>query len=224
MAKTKTATAKQKTVGKDEIIANYMEFVLENGERPASVYKFCKDNAYEEGQFYMHFGSFEGIREQIWVSFYENAIAVIEKDPHYSGYGNQEKMLTFFFTFFEILTANRSYVLLTLNESPLKIQELAQLRQLRIKVREFASQLIEKRNEEKTSRFSKNPISVFSEGAWLQFLFLLKYWHDDQSAGFEKTDMAIEKSVKAIFDVFETTPLESVLDFGKFLFNSNFKK
>ena len=40
---------------------------------------------------------------------------------------------------------------------------------------------------------------------------------DDTSKGFEKTDVAIEKSVRVIFDVFETTPLESIIDFGKFL-------
>ena len=40
---------------------------------------------------------------------------------------------------------------------------------------------------------------------------------EDNSAGLENTDVAIEKSVRAIFDVFDTQPLESVLDFGKFL-------
>ena len=63
----------------------------------------------------------------------------------------------------------------------------------------------------------KQSVTVFSEGAWIQTLFLLKYWMDDNSAGFENTDIAIEKSVRAIFDVFDTQPLESVLDFGKFL-------
>ena len=41
---------------------------------------------------------------------------------------------------------------------------------------------------------------------------------DDNSPQFEKTDVAIEKSVNTIFDVFDNTPLERVLDFGKFLF------
>ena len=40
---------------------------------------------------------------------------------------------------------------------------------------------------------------------------------DDRSPSFEKTDLVIEKSVRAIFDVFETTPLESLVDFGKFM-------
>tara|TARA_B100000780_G_scaffold98019_1_gene68413 strand:- start:5419 stop:5568 length:150 start_codon:yes stop_codon:yes gene_type:complete len=38
----------------------------------------------------------------------------------------------------------------------------------------------------------------------------MKYWMEDTSASFEKTDVVIEKSVRAIFDVFETTPLESI--------------
>jgi hypothetical protein len=41
---------------------------------------------------------------------------------------------------------------------------------------------------------------------------------EDSSAGFEKTDVVIEKSVTTIFDVFENTPLDSLLDFGKFLY------
>ena len=60
-------------------------------------------------------------------------------------------------------------------------------------------------------------MQVFSEGAWLQFLFLLNFWANDDSAQFEKTDIAIEKSVNTIFDLFDNTPLNSILDFGKFL-------
>ena len=71
-------------------------------------------------------------------------------------------------------------------------------------------------------RSQKNPVSIFSEGAWMQLLFLLKYWMDDNSPKFERTDVAIEKSVNVIFDVFDSTPLESLLDFGKFLFKERF--
>jgi hypothetical protein len=54
----------------------------------------------------------------------------------------------------------------------------------------------------------------------------IKFWLDDNSKGFEKTDIFIEKSVNASFDILDTTPLKSVIDFGKFLFkekiNPNF--
>ena len=54
-------------------------------------------------------------------------------------------------------------------------------------------------------------------------LFLLKFWMDDSSPSFEKTDMAIEKSVQTVFELFDNTPLDSVIDFGKFLWNEKFK-
>ena len=40
---------------------------------------------------------------------------------------------------------------------------------------------------------------------------------NDDSPAFEKTDAAIEKSVNTAFDVFDNTPLESIIDLGKFL-------
>lgn len=226
MATTKktTTTKKKQELTQEGVMTMYMEYVLEHGERPASVFKFCKDHGIEEGAFYNFFGSFQGIRETIWVAFFDNTIAVLHKNKEYATYPNREKMLSFFYTFFEVLTANRSYVLFALQEQKDSLKSFGQLRDLRLKIRDYAGNLIEQANDEKSSRLAKNPVSVFSEGAWLQTLFLLKYWMDDNSARFEKTDVAIEKSVNAIFDVFNTTPLESVLDFGKFLFKENFSR
>ena len=222
MATTKKATTTKIKMTKGMVITLYMNHVLENGKRPASVFKFSKDHNFEEAEFYSFFGSFEGLREQIWVTFYENTVKVLHSNQDYEHYTNKNKLLAFFYTFFELLTANRSYVLFTLNEHQGTFKNLGQLKKLRLKVREFSSDLIEESNEQKSFKLAKNPVTIFSEGAWLQFLFLLKYWKDDDSAGFEKTDVAIEKSVNAIFDVFETSALESVFDFGKFLFKENF--
>lgn len=58
---------------------------------------------------------------------------------------------------------------------------------------------------------------IFAEAVWIQFLFLLKFWANDNSPAFESTDVAIEKSVNTAFDVFDNTPLERIIDFGKFL-------
>jgi tetracycline repressor-like protein len=46
----------------------------------------------------------------------------------------------------------------------------------------------------------------------------MKFWIDDTSPSFEKTDIYIEKSVQASFDLIDTTPLKSLIDFGKFLY------
>lgn len=71
--------------------------------------------------------------------------------------------------------------------------------------------------EERSDKLSRVTEPVFSEGAWIQFLFILKFWMDDSSKGFEKTDVLIEKSVNTVVDLLDTKPLESLLDLGKFL-------
>jgi len=212
-----TTSKKKKVVSKDLIISLYMDSVLEEGHTPKSIYKFCKENKFTEAEFYSFFGSFEGLQKEVWNSFYKNSMTLANNSDEFESFSNQEKMLTFFYTFFEILTANRSYVLFALKEHKDMMKNLNQLKGLRRHIKHFASELIEDKNDEKQFKILKQPVSIFSEGAWLQTLFILKFWMEDSSPSFEKTDVVIEKSVRAIFDVFETTPLESVLDFGKFL-------
>lgn len=219
---TKKAATKTKRVTRDTIISAYMETVLENESRPKSVYKFCKDHKMTEQEFYAAFGSFETLQQEIWNDFYDHTLRLAHKTPDFEQFSNKEKMLTFFYTFFEMLTANRSYVLFALREHSDMMKNMSQLKGLRLRIKEFAADLIRDRNDEKKLKVLQQPVSVFSEGAWLQTLFILKFWMEDNSPGFEKTDVAIEKSVRAVFDVFETTPLESVLDLGKFLFKDRF--
>ena len=51
----------------------------------------------------------------------------------------------------------------------------------------------------------------------------MKFWMDDTSASFEKTDIFIEKSVNTSFDVLNVIPLKSIIDFGKFIFKEKVK-
>lgn len=210
-------SASKKKMSKEKIISAYMESVLLNEKTPKSVFKFCKEHNFEETGFYEYFGSFEGLQMEIWNSFYEQTIHLALNDASYPSYSNKDKMLTFYYTFFELLTLNRSYVLFTLKEHQNMMRNLSQLKVLRKDIKHFSAELIRDNNIDKKLKILKQSVTIFSEGAWLQTLFLLKYWMDDNSAGFENTDVAIEKSVRAIFDVFDTQPLESILDFGKFL-------
>ena len=217
MAKSTGNSKVKKKPNADKLIAIYMDYVLENEKTPKSVYKFAKDNEMTEQDFYKHFGSFEGLRKAIWEKFFENSMEVMEKSKEYASFSNREKLLTFFYTFFEVLTANRSYVLYTLNEHSQPLKNLDQLKSLRKNIKNYAKTLIQERNKEKSLKLFQQSEMIFSEGVWVQFLFLLKFWMDDNSAAFESTDVAIEKSVNTIFDVFDNTPLERVVDFGKFL-------
>ena len=89
---------------------------------------------------------------------------------------------------------------------------------MRSSIKDFAIELTEENNEEKLSRLSRARPQVVAEAVWVQLVLLLKFWMNDNSPGFEKADLAIEKSVNTVFDLFDATPLDSLFDLGKFLY------
>ena len=221
MATTKKVKEEKTLLDEDKIIGFYMNDVLENNHNTKNVYVFCKNNHIEEADFYSFYGSLDAVKESIWVKFFENAVTTIEKDENYFSYTDKNKLLTLYFTMFEILTLNRSYVVFSLEENKEGMKNLKQLIQLRNRFKDFALDIMQTSTSENDKKVSKVTQPIFSEGAWIQFLFILKFWLDDRSKGFEKTDIIIEKSVNTVVDLLDTKPLESLFDLGKFLWKES---
>jgi hypothetical protein len=217
MATAKTSKSKQKMVDDTSIISLYMNDVLESQEAPKNVFVFCKKHGIEESDFYSFFGSMDSLKQAIWVKFFENSVVAIEKEAAFEGYSDKNKLLTLYFTLFEILTLNRSYVLYTLKENQEGLKNLKNLKEFRNHFKDYIVSTVKSMPSEVFGKVAKVTEPVISEGAWLQFLFLLKFWMDDSSKGFEKTDVLIEKSVNTVVDLLDTKPLESLFDLGKFL-------
>jgi hypothetical protein len=220
METTKKTTSKKKAIDDNAIISIYMDYVLEKNEEPKNVFSLCKEHKIDETEFYTFFGSIDALKQKIWVKFFENAIKTIEGEEAFESYSDKNKLLTLYFTLFEILTLNRSYVLFSLKENKegLKnLKNLKNLKQFRSHFKDFIETIITTENSEMKEKLAKVTKPVFAEGAWIQFLFLLKFWMDDTSKSFEKTDVLIEKSVNTVVDLLDTKPLESLFDLGKFL-------
>jgi hypothetical protein len=217
MAATKSTKTKKIATDDNLIIELYMNDVLETNEEPKNVYVFCKKHNIEESDFYTFFGSLEVVKQNVWVKFFENATATIEKETAFESYSDKNKLLTLYFTLFEILTLNRSYVLISLKENKEGLKNLKNLKLFRNHFKEYIIDVVKSKPSEQFGKVAKVTEPVFSEGAWLQFLFILKFWMDDTSKSFEKTDVLIEKSVNTVVDLLDTKPLESLFDLGKFL-------
>ncbi|NHM06365.1 TetR/AcrR family transcriptional regulator [Flavobacterium sp. CYK-4] len=217
MAASKKTTTKKKQINDLHIITVYMDDVLENPDANRNVYTFCKTVGIEESDFYSFFSSMEHLRQMIWVQFFENVQQTIAQDSSYSTYTDKNKLLTLYFSLFELLTLNRSYVLHSLKENGKGLENLMDLKLFRQEFKAFVGQIIKENQETELKKLDKFSQPFFSEGAWIQFLFLLKYWLHDSSKGFEKTDVLIEKSVNTVVDLLDTKPLENLIDLGKFL-------
>jgi len=208
---------KKENTSKD-IITAYMQYVMEHGTRPKSIYAFAQHLDIRESEFYEHFGSFENIEKAIFKAFFDNTKSVLEKNEDYKNFDAQNKLISFYYTFFEVLKANRSYVVFALESEKNKLKMLSALSELRKAFLEFINEIeIETKDfgQEKIEKLKNRGISEWS---WAQLLFTIKFWLEDGSAGFEKTDVLIEKSITTGFALIDNSTLDSVFDLGKFLY------
>ena len=210
--------AKKKELSETDIISFYMDYVLQHNKKPSSVYHFAKTNGFEESLFYNFFGSFDSIEKHIFKAFYDHTLIALESTESYESFDARNKLLSFYFTFFENLTANRSYVVYALNSSKNNLKGLLMLSELKKSFNKYIGNLDIETIDIKEPRVEKIQTKAIQETAWMQLLLTIKFWLDDTSAGFEKTDIFIEKSVNTSFDIINIAPIKSVIDLGKFLF------
>lgn len=210
--------AKKKVISKEDIVSIYMDEVLEKGQKPKSVYHFAKENDFTEAEFYAFFGTLEGLEKEIFRLFFVNTVDLLHKNTDYLEYDMKNKMLSFYFTFFEILTANRSYVLQSLKVDRNPLKNLVQLTSLRDSFKQYVSEILTDDYRLEVEKMQKFQEKAIQESAWLQLMMTIKFWVDDSSAAFEKTDIFIEKSVNASFELMNVAPMNHLIDLGKFLF------
>ncbi|MBX2815395.1 MAG: hypothetical protein KTR24_05350, partial [Saprospiraceae bacterium] len=114
---------------------------------------------------------------------------------------------------------NRSYLLHNLSQHKTLREKMALFQKLRSTFIHHVERLTEPEKQAGRVRQELENLRKKGvvEGLWTQLLFLLDFWQKDESPGFEKTDMAIEKSVRVAMNLVDTAPVDSILDLGKFL-------
>lgn len=216
--------AKKKAIeiNKETIVNFYTDYVLTHGKKPNSIYEFAKNNGMEEAEFYKFFASFEVLEEHFFSDMMHYTLELLDKNSDYENYNAAQKLSCFYFTFFEVATANRSFVMQLLKQDKMPLKNLMKLKSLRKDFLSYLKTVLETPYKIDNQKINNIQNRVVHEGAWLQFMSILKYWMEDTSVNFEKTDVFIEKSVKASFDMVYNVPIESILDFGKFIWKEKF--
>lgn len=216
---------KQEEINRNSIVSAYMNTVLSTGEPPKSVYLLAKEMDISERDFYKFFTSFEELEKKIFVVFFEETLKLLNENEDFKGYNATNKILSFYFTFIEILTENRSFVQTTMNKEKNALRRFKILDAMKSLFFDFVGDLEIETLDLKQEQLEKLQAKSKEHLFWIQFLMIVKFWLDDTSPSFEKTDIFIEKTVHASFDVLNVKPIQSFLELGKFLFKEkvNFK-
>jgi len=212
---------KAKTDKKEKIREAYIDYLLEHGEEPTSVYKFMKMLKMNEGSFYDYYNSFSAIEKDVWKSYFDNTLDRIKSESVYNEYTVREKLLAFYYTWIEVLKENRSYVTHSVGQMErkgLRWKNTMFLHAFKSDFLDFVNDLIAEGKE--TEEIVDRPIigSRYDDGLWQQLLFVLKFWVEDDSQGFERTDAAIEKAVNLSFDLMSRSAIDAAIDFARFLY------
>ena len=211
--------ARKKKISKQDIFSFYMDFYLENGEAPKSVYQLSKAYNFDESHFYQFFGNLSGIEKSIFKSFFEQTIELLDKSEEYATFDSRNKLLSLYYTLFEILTANRSFVLNVLERDKTSPRFLKTVSYFKPEFLQYIQALDIEKLDFKGAQIEKMVGKSLDESLWIQMVICLKFWMDDDSASLEKTDIFIEKSINTGFDLINVQPLKSIIDLGKFLFH-----
>lgn len=208
----------------EQIKSTYIDYVLTHGEPPKSVYNFAKKLKLSEAEFYNYYASFSAIEKSIWEDLTLTALAQIREQEIWPQYSSREKILSFFYSYLELLKTQRSFIIFSLNKNPRRISTPEVLSGVKPLFENFAEEVINEGLENKELADRKFLSKRYKDGLWIQFLFIINFWAGDDSPAFEKTDEAIEKGINVSFDLFQRSPLDNLFEYGKFLSrNSKFR-
>jgi hypothetical protein len=210
--------AKKKNITEDDLVTNYMDYILTNGKNPDSVFSFSKQYNFKEEDYYKFYGNFSALEQSIFKIFYDKTVFLLEKNNEYRNYSPRDKMLSFYYSFFELLTANRSYVVNSIGSQTKNLKKIDTLKRLKKSFCDYVDKLDISIVETNQETLDKIQNKTLRESAWFQLVLTIKYWLEDTSSSFERTDIFIEKAVNTSFDLMDTTPLRSILDLGKFIY------
>ena len=195
----------------------YIDYVLTEGEEPKSVYIFAKKNKMTEAEFYNHFGSFKALEQNIWAGVAQKTLTEIKEQEVWAQYSAREKALSYFYAFFELLKQQRSFAVYSLRKQPRGISTPPVFTELRDIFENFSNEILSEGLESGELSDRKFFSKRYKDALWVQFGFVLHFWVNDSSDGFEKTDEAIEKGVNVTFDLFQRSPIDNLFEYGKFL-------
>lgn len=220
--KTVRKSSKKSTAGVTEatLRTRYMEYLLTHGKRPPSVFNFCQDLGIAEDVFYSYAGSFDGLEQHIWKGFIDRVVDRLGADAEFSHFTSRDKILTFYFALLEELKRNRSFVLLQQDSLNKPTIVPAYLKGFKATFEQFIENTLSLGKDR--GEVATRPLidRRYPKLFWMHMGFILLFWRNDNSADFEQTDAAVEKSVNLAFDLLGKGAVDSAIDFGKFLYQT----
>ena len=205
-------------ISASEIITFYMDYVVEHQIKPDTVEDFVQLHQFDAVIFYELFTSFKDLEKTIYNMLFQNSLVILKQSPEYHSFGKKDKLLSLYYTFFENLGLNQAFIKLNLNGFENQLKALSIFSMFKTSFTAFIDELNLETISLNVDSIESIQKKAIKESAWIQLLFTMKFWLDDTSEAFEKTDIFIEKSISTSIELLDTKSLHNIIDLAKFLY------
>jgi hypothetical protein len=194
----------------DKIIETYKTMLI-SGEEAINSFTLSNKLGISEKEFFQHFSSTEDVGRRIWAKLGDEVIESLNNSEEVAEYSSLNKILAYYFTFFEIALGYRSFIERTIDKPEL-------LRSYKDKFKEYVSDIIQEgiAMEEIVERLSLS--SYYPDMLWQLHLRLVNFWLQDTSEHFVETEKAIEVYSKLPLEFMQHNLMDSVYETVKFSF------
>lgn len=197
-----------------DIESTYWRYLLTEGQRPKSVFAFSEYAKIPEGDFYKTAANFDSLESSYWERLTAETIEVLHKDEDYAEYSAEDKLLSFYYTFFIHAQKNRSRLVEFFPRFGPPCRKLKAMRQTFI---QYAKVINAQGIEEGAIADRKKISEAYPALMFDQFRGIIEFHRKDGSAEFQDTDAFIEKTVRLSSDLAKGGAVESLVDLGRFL-------
>jgi len=190
-------------------------------DSPQPIYIFDEDQNFKKLFFHQYAIDSKNIENSIFITFFNNTLESLSKSNRYQEFNSHNKLLSFYYIFFEILTTNRDYVL-QINNSCNKINNgFTFFNDLKIKFLKYASELGLRTLKIEYINSSKTTQTTNKKGIWEEFISVFEFWLGDDSLQFEKTAVYIHEFIHKSQNNKVSFISENLIELNNFIYKYN---
>ncbi|OWY19553.1 hypothetical protein C7N43_12405 [Sphingobacteriales bacterium UPWRP_1] len=202
-----------------EVKQNYQNYAVKHPGQHHTLYRFAHTMGIAAETIQAHFTTATAIEQSIWSDFFDQTLEQLDANGDvYQNYSAREKMLAFFYTLEEVLKQHDNFILATYPNGWLSFGQPDCLELFKTKFKAFANQLITQGLDTQEIEWRAVLTGRYADIIWLEVPAIIRFWMNDHSDNYEKTDSLIEKTVNFTFDMMGRTVFDSGTELLKFLF------
>lgn len=192
----------------EKIIAAY-KAMLVKGDEEINSFTLSKRAEVSEKEFFELFTSPDDVARRIWSNIGKAVAETLHGSDLYNSYPPRQKVLSYYFTFFEVALTERMFI-----ELSFKHKKLLSVYQTEFK--EFMRDVVQEgiANDDIKERLSLS--NYYPEVLWELQLRLISFWLNDSSENFTDTEKAVEIYSRVPLELMGHNILDSVLETVKF--------